>query len=444
MRMQLMTGDRLQATGDSKNAAVAADLLLLVFARCASPVARRLKRLACSLRPVACSLSLFLVSSSVFGGVLPDDRADALYHRYEGGGVTIHGPSVLVRKKMAEKYSISANYYMDMVTSASIDVETSGASEYKEERKQYSFSFDYLRGKTTYSLSYTNSEENDYEAETFSFGISQDLFGDLTTISMGFSKGADVVMRTISDPDSGGRIVDPSFEQDIDRWSYRVGVSQILTKNLIAALELEVITDEGYLNNPYRTYRFVRPDDERKFALATEIYPRTRTSNAIALNAKYFLSYRAALQGGYRFFTDTWGIRADTYSLGYTHPLGNTPWVFEVSYRFYDQSKADFYRDLFDRADQQNFMARDKELSTLKSHTLRIGASYEFVRNGQGFIKKASANAFFDRISFDYEDFRDARFSMLDDSDPEFRPAGSEPLYSFDANVIQIFVSAWF
>ena len=57
-----------------------------------------------------------------------------LYHRYDGGGVTIHGPSVLVRKKMAEKYSVSANYYVDMVTSASIDVEVSGASEYKEER----------------------------------------------------------------------------------------------------------------------------------------------------------------------------------------------------------------------------------------------------------------------------------------------------------------------
>ena len=48
----------------------------------------------------ACAaLALPLASSA---GVLPDDRADALYHRYEGGGVTIHGPSVLVRKMMAE------------------------------------------------------------------------------------------------------------------------------------------------------------------------------------------------------------------------------------------------------------------------------------------------------------------------------------------------------
>jgi hypothetical protein len=367
-------------------------------------------------------------------GVLPEDRADVLYHRYDGGGITIHGPSVLVRKKLAEKYSVSANYYMDMVTSASIDVEVSGASEYKEERNQYSVGFDYLRGKSTYSLSYTSSDENDYQAETTSFGVSTDLFGDLTTISMGFSKGADVVQRTIDNPNGGSRIIDPSFEQDTDRWSYRVGVSQILTKSLIATLGLEVITDEGYLNNPYRQFRYVDPEDDTGYQLATEIYPRTRTSNAIAVNGRYFLPYRAAVGGGYRFFTDTWGIRANTYQVEYTHPLG--PWVFDASFRYYDQTSADFYSDLFPRIDTQNFMGRDKELSTFTSQTLHVGASYEFARNGWRFVKKGSVNVSYDRIEFQYDDFRDARDITL--------VAGTEPLYEFGANVFQLFVSIWF
>jgi hypothetical protein len=391
----------------------------------------------------ALAIVIALSAIPAHSAVLPDDRADVLYHRYDGGGVTIHGPSVLVRKKMAEKYAVSANYYMDMVTSASIDVEVSGASEYKEERDQYSLGLEYLRGKTTYGLSYTHSEENDYEAETVTFGLSQDLFGDLTTISMGFSKGADIVRRTIDNAAGTGRIVDPTFEEDVDRWSYRVGVSQILTKSLIATLGLEVITDEGFLNNPYRSYRYVNPGDSRLFALDSEIYPRTRTSNAVALNARYFLPYRAAVHGGYRFFIDTWGVRADTFELGYTHPLGRE-WVFEAKYRFYTQDHADFYSDLFERRGEQNFLARDKELSTFNSHTLRIGATYEFAPNGWRFIKKGSLNLFYDRIEFDYEDFRDARYSMLPSSDPAFRPAGSEPLYTFGANVIQAFVSLWF
>jgi hypothetical protein len=369
-------------------------------------------------------------------GVLPEDRADALYHRYEGGGVTIHGPSVLVRKTMAEKYSVSANYYLDMVTSASIDVKVSGASEYKEERDQYSLGFDYLRGKTTYSLSYTNSEEDDYSASTTSFNISQDLFGDLTTISMGFAKGDDQVRRSITDLTSGSRIIDPGFEQEVDRWSYRVGVSQILTKSMIASLGLEVITDEGYLNNPYRSFRYVDPLNTTQYALATEKYPRTRTSNAVALDAKYFLPYRAAVHAGYRFFTDTWGIRADTMELGYTHPLKATPWIFEASFRYYQQGNADFYSDLFPRIDFQNFMGRDKELSTFTSQTLHVGATYEFAKNGWRFIKKGQFSFFYDRIEFDYEDFRDASNTSL--------AAGTEPLYSFGANVFQVFMSVWF
>src|SRR5690606_25167194 len=102
-----------------------------------------------------------------------------------------------------------------------------------------------------------------YQAETTSFSISQDLFGDLTTISMGFARGSDTVRKrdTVTDQ------VDPNFAEPIDRWSYRVGVSQVLTKTLIASAELEVITDEGYLNNPYRSYRFVNPEDSQAFSL---------------------------------------------------------------------------------------------------------------------------------------------------------------------------------
>jgi hypothetical protein len=383
--------------------------------------------------PLLAATAAMLAPLASSAGVLPDDRADALYHRYEGGGVTIQGPSVLVRKKMAEKYAVSANYYQDMITSASIDVEVSGASEYKEERDQYSLGLEYLRGKTTYNLGFTNSEENDYEAQTSSFGISQDLFGDLTTISMGFSRGSDTV----------GNSTDPAFEQDIDRWSYRVGVSQILTKSIITSLNLEVITDEGFLNNPYRSYRYVNPTDNRLFVLAQEVYPRTRTSNAVALNARYFLPYRAAVYGGYRFFTDTWGVRADTFELGYVQPF-KQQWTFEARVRYYDQGHADFYADIFDRPNQQNFLARDKELSTFNSVAFRVGATYEFATSGWRFVKKGSLNLFYDRIEFTYDDFRDARFSLLPSDNPNFRPAGAEPFYEFGANVVQAFVSIWF
>jgi hypothetical protein len=357
-------------------------------------------------------------------GVLPEDRADVLLHSYEGGGVTIQGPSLLVRKQFAQKFSVSANHYVDKVNSASIDVVTT-ASPYEEERTQQSVGLDYLHDRWMMNIGFVNSEENDYTADTFTFGISQDIFGDLTTVSLGYSLGNDTV----------GRRGDASFFEETERQHYRLGVSQILTKNLMLGLSFETITDEGFLNNPYRQVRYLDPTTPQGYSYERETYPRTRSSDAGALRLRYYLPYRAALHAEYRQYGDTWDIQADTFEAGYTHPI-ETGWTFEGKFRSYSQTKADFYSDLFPRAQFQNFMARDKELSTFTSQTVRLGASYDIVRGGWKFVERGTVNVILDHMLFDYEDFRDLRVTGV--------APGSEPRYSFDANVLQVFVSFWF
>ena len=368
-------------------------------------------------------LSLGIARAAV-AGVLPEDRADVLLHSYDGGGVTIQGPSLLVRKQFAQKFSVSANHYIDRVSSASIDVVTT-ASPYNEERTQQSVGFDYLHDRWMMNVGFTNSEENDYTAETFSFGVSQDIFGDLTTVSLGYSLGNDVV----------GRRGDATFREDVERQHYRLGLSQILTKNLLLGLSFESITDEGFLNNPYRQVRYVDTTTPQGYSYEREVYPRTRTSDAGALRLRYYMPYRAAVHAEYRKYSDTWAINADTFEIGYTHPI-DAGWTIEGKFRSYSQTKADFYDDLFPRSRFQNFMARDKELSTFSSQTIRLGASYDIVRGGWKFIERGTLNVIVDHMMFDYEDFRDLRVTG--------GVAGSEPFYSFDANVIQLFASFWF
>jgi len=364
-----------------------------------------------------------LANGIAHAAVLPEDRADVLYHRYDGGGVTIDGPSVLLRKKFAEKYSVSANYYMDMVSSASIDVMTT-ASPYTEERTQGGLAFDLLQGKTQYSVSYTLSDESDYTANTASFDLSQDIFGDLVTVSFGFSQGWDEVRKN----------GDNAFEETVDRRNYRFGLQLIVTPRLMTGLNYEAITDEGFLNNPYRSVRYLDETSARGFSFQPELYPHTRTSNAVAINARYFLPHRASVHGEYRYFTDTWGIDANTASIGYTHPWGKR-WIFEAGYRWYDQSAADFYSDLFPRADAQNFLARDKELSTFTSHMFSLGATYELSSLGWDRLRRSTVNLFYDRINYQYDDFRDITAGGA---------PGTEELYGFDADVFRLFVSGWF
>jgi hypothetical protein len=59
-----------------------------------------------------------------------------------------------------------------VVTNASIDVVTT-ASEYTEERKEYSLGVDFLSALTILSLSYTKSTEIDYIADTIGLSLSQ-------------------------------------------------------------------------------------------------------------------------------------------------------------------------------------------------------------------------------------------------------------------------------
>ena len=377
------------------------------------------------LRRINLTALLLAMTGTAIAGVLPEDRADVLYHLYDGGGVEIDGPSLLVRKKVGKSVSIVGNYYVDMVSSASIDVITT-ASPYTEERKQWSLGMDYLRGNTTMRVNYVSSVESDYDAETVSFSVSQDMFGDLTTLTLGYALGDDLV----------GRSDNPLFERKLDRQIYSIGLTQILTKKLISTLNFETITDEGYLNNPYRSVRYANLDDDRGYSFESELYPNTRTSNSLGLRARYFLPYRAAIEGEYRYFIDTWDIEGHTAALTYIHPWGD--FTFSGKFRYHTQTGAHFYSDLFSRSEATNFRGRDKELSPLQSYTFKLKASYEFLSddgNDWGFLKKGKVTASIDFLQVDYDNFSDLT---------TLAPVGNEPLYQLDADIFQIFFSFWY
>jgi hypothetical protein len=318
--------------------------------------------------------ALCLAAAPAVADVLPPDRADVLYHRYEGGGITVQGPSILVQKKIGDHFSIGANYYQDMISSASIDVLLS-ASPYRESRTQKSVSAEYLHDKTTYSAGFINSVEPDYKANTSYYSVSQAMFGDLTTITMSYRRGWDRIFRDIKE--NGVIVNDPTFHQRADHRVYGLSLTQILTRNMIGTLDYELSTDQGYLASPYRQIRYADPNNPVGYTLANQLYPGTRTSDAFSAELKYYVPYRAAITAKYRFFTDSWGIVAHTLQLDYIQPIKNR-WTLDGNVRYYRQGAASFYSDLFPYANYSNYMARDRELAAFHSITLGIEASYSF------------------------------------------------------------------
>jgi hypothetical protein len=398
-------------------------------------------------RPVARPLaSAALCIVGVAGAaVLPDDRADVFYSDYKGGGMDIKGESVLVRKKFSEQFAVEANYFVDKVSGASVDV-LSQASVIKDERKQKTVSLDYIHDKTQYNLSYMNSTERDYTSNTTHFSLSQDMFGDLTTVTLGFTDSRNKVGENI------GKSFSPviAWLGHNESRSFDAGLSQVLTRNLIAGATLEVITDQGLLSNPYRSIRYyLAPGDPSAgygLGTPTYLYPHTRTTTAVEGRVKYYLPYRAAISGSYRYFSDTWGIRASTAELGYTQPLSSL-WTLEGRVRYYTQNHATFYSDIFPFANAQNFEARDQNLAASTNTTVGVKATYAFLPDGWKIFKRGTVTADWSRIRFKYKDFRDIRDYGLSTGDTApnggYAP-GTEPLYHFDATVVQVYLSMYF
>jgi len=372
-------------------------------------------------------LTLLFAVGAAQAAVLPEDRADLMYHSYDGQNVQVDGPSLLVRKSLSKNVSVTANYYIDNITSASIDVVTQG-SAYTEERKEGGLGADFLYEDTTFSVGISNSEENDYSATTYWFGLTQEFFGGLSTLSMGYGRGDDEVRKN-GDPDF--------VPQDVDRRSYRLGFTQVLSKNALLGLTWETITDEGYLNNPYRSYRFFDQNSNNGLGFATEIYPNTRTSNAASIRGRYFLAPASSVHAEYRYFNDDWDITAHNIEFKYTRRWGDR-WLADVGYRYYTQTGADFFSNIFLFEGEQNFMGRDKETSPFDNHTLRFGVSYEFMPNGWWLLDNGTVNFNYDFIRFSYDEYTD------NTNTTDASQVADEKLLEFNAHVFRIFVSVWF
>ncbi|MCI2284458.1 DUF3570 domain-containing protein [Colwellia sp. MSW7] len=357
------------------------------------------------------------------GAVLEEDRVDVLYHSYDGGGMKIDGPAILLRKKTSESVALSAYYYVDTISSASVDV-MSTASPYSEKRLEGQLGIEYLHDKTTMLFNVRQSDEDDYLAQSVNFTVSHDTFGDLTNLSLGFAFSDNEI----------GRNGDDLFEEESQQYRIRAGINQILTRNLSVALAIESVADEGYLNNPYRTVRYVDPSLPSGVGYQSEIYPQTRNSFSTKLSASYYLPYRAALFFHYRYFSDSRKIDSADIELSYRHPIGQSIEL-EFKARYYQQTKASFYSDLFPYQNAQNFLARDKELSDFDDLTPGFSVTYsipsQFLINNW----RSEASLQWDYISFNYNDFRDPTAEGI---------LGEEPLYGFSAHVIRAFFSVYF
>lgn len=372
-------------------------------------VAARAARSARPLPRVAALMAGLLGAAAAGAVTLPEDRAEAMYHRYDGGGVTADGPALLVRKGIGEDFSLSGSYYVDAVSNASIDVVTT-ASPFKETRNAYDVGLDVVHRDAMVSLKVSRSDEPDYVADTTSVDVSQEVFGGMSTVSLGFSRGSD----RVGEKGLG-------FFDSARHWQYRVGLTQILSPRWLASANFEIVADDGYLGNPYRVARVFG-------AAVPERSPRTRSSRALKLRTVGAVgsdAQRAALRAEYRYFWDNWDITAHTVEVGYARYLGSA-WLVDGALRLHTQGAALFYAD--NATTETRYVSRNRQLSDFRSVGLALQATWT---PSAAFATRygVKLTGGYELKQFKYSDFTDLR---------------SGEAYSHNAHLLQLTLSAKF
>jgi len=335
---------------------------------------------------------------------LPGDKAEALVHSYTGGGVNAYGPAFLVRKSLVDKVSLAGTYYMDAVSNASIDVVTT-ASPYHETRHEFGLSGDYVYRDAQITLGAMTSHEPDYVANTGNIDVTQEVFGGMTTVALGYTKGSDKV----------GKKNSPEFSDTARHLQYRFGLTHILTSHWLANMNFDAVSDDGYIGSPYSSARVFG-------AFVPERNPRTRSSRAGKIKLVGDLGGFGAVNFGYRYYSDTWDIKAHTAEAGYSRYFGEA-WLADIFARYYTQTHANFYSD--NALTETLYVSRNRQLSTFNDVGLGARLSYNVRKVPGRYDVKLIGTYEYTRYKF--KDFTDVRTGEL---------------YGYGASLFQVYLSA--
>ncbi|WP_322405382.1 DUF3570 domain-containing protein [Massilia luteola] len=236
--------------------------------------------------------------------------------------IRAHSPSIAVTAPVASDWSIEGTLTADDVSGASPRYHTavSGASHMQDERKAGDVAVTryFRRGTLTAGAAY--STEHDYVSRALSLNGTLSSEDNDTTWAFGLAGSRDSI-------DPVNHVVVDEHKKTI---SVLAGVTRVLTPNDIGQLTLTRTNGDGYFNDPYKSF------DNR---------PRSRRQNTVLLRWNHYLdSTGGTTRLGYRYYSDSYRIRAHTLSGEYVQPLGGG-WSVVPDVRLYTQSAASFYYD---------------------------------------------------------------------------------------------------
>ena len=248
--------------------------------------------------------------------------------------IAVNALSIKAVVPVAGEWSVGVSLMEDSVTGASPAYHSSGFPASKSDAKsgasgELRHAVDiqltryFQQGSVTTGTSY--STESDYVSRSYSLQASLSTEDKNTSFTLGGSFNDDSIDLNKPNVVASKQQLPAEKKQVV---AGLFGVTRVLTKKDIVQFNLGYTNGSGYFTDPYKD-----PDNR----------PRDRNSvTALGRWNHHFDSTDGTAQLSYRYYADTFGIRAHTLEAEYVQPLQHG-WTLTPLLRLYTQSEADFY-----------------------------------------------------------------------------------------------------
>lgn len=230
-----------------------------------------------------------------------------------------------------------------------------------------------------------------YPTELHEYGLYGNDF-----LNRGYFSGVTVL-------DQRGNTTSAYLPQNFKEWdnsdrssgTLSLSFSQILSRTIQLSLSTDIVYQNGLLSTPYhRVYFKDTPNYYIGDASYIDVYQTTKNFGVFRLaddverlpgsrikipvggRLNVYLSDRFTLRSFYRYYFDDWGIQAHTASLELPFKL-STNWTLYPSFRYYQQTEADYFKPFGEHLSSQDYYTSDYDLSSFTSKQLGFGISYK-------------------------------------------------------------------
>lgn len=236
--------------------------------------------------------------------------------------IKVTSPQLYLLAPVAGQWSLEATQVGDSVSGATPRMHTArtGATPHmSDHRDATDLKVTRYFSRAAVSVGAAYSSENDYTSHAHSVQVRWSSEDNNRTWTVGLAQSRD----RIDNSAQGGIAVDQ--RRRTDEWI--LGLTQVLTPADIVQVQFTRSRGRGYFNDPYKDF------DQR---------PDRRNASIALLRWNHHVDrYDASLRTSWRYYSDSFGVRAHTLSADWVQPVG--AWTVTPGVRYYSQRAASFY-----------------------------------------------------------------------------------------------------